>query len=74
MTVDRKQRVEDKNEKSNDLNNVNNNLTTSSMTVKTAVNPPNTSPGNVNVVCRFRPLNEKEKNMTTDLCVEFIDQ
>ncbi len=31
------------------------------------------SSGNIKVLCRFRPLNEKEKNITQDLCVDFID-
>ena len=29
--------------------------------------------GNIRVVCRFRPLNDKEKNISQNLCVEFID-
>jgi hypothetical protein len=29
--------------------------------------------GNIKVVCRFRPLNEKEKVISQNLCVEFID-
>ena len=32
-----------------------------------------TSSGNIKVLCRFRPLNEKEKNITQELCVDFID-
>ena len=27
---------------------------------------------NIKVVCRFRPLNEKEKSMSKDLCVNFL--
>ena len=35
----------------------------------------NTQPstGNIKVLCRFRPLNEKEKNISQDLCVDFND-
>lgn len=29
--------------------------------------------GNIKVVCRFRPLNEKEKGVSQNLCVEFLD-
>lgn len=29
--------------------------------------------GNCKVICRFRPLNEREKNETKDLCVDFLD-
>lgn len=31
------------------------------------------SSGNIKVICRFRPLNEKEKNISQELCVDFID-
>ena len=31
------------------------------------------SSGNIKVLCRFRPLNDKEKNMTQELCVDFLD-
>ena len=34
----------------------------------------NNQSGNINVVCRFRPLNEKEKINSKDICVEFIDE
>jgi kinesin family protein 5 len=30
--------------------------------------------GNINVVCRFRPLNDKEKQNTQNICVEFLDE
>jgi kinesin family protein 5 len=30
--------------------------------------------GNVSVICRFRPLNEKEKNISQELCVDFVDK
>jgi kinesin family member 5 len=29
--------------------------------------------GNIKVVCRFRPLNEKEQQMSGNLCVKFLD-
>jgi kinesin family protein 5 len=45
------------------------NSTTSS---KTLGNAP-VQVGNVSVMCRFRPLNEKEKLLTKDICVEFLD-
>ena len=28
--------------------------------------------GNIKVVCRFRPLNEKEKDFAVGICVEFL--
>ena len=31
------------------------------------------SAGNIKVLCRFRPLNEKEKQISQSLCVDFID-
>lgn len=31
------------------------------------------STGNIRVVCRFRPLNEKEKTLSQGLCVDFLD-
>ena len=30
-----------------------------------------TDQGNVRVLCRFRPLNDKEKQMSEQLCVDF---
>ena len=34
---------------------------------------PSTSNSNVKVICRFRPLNDKEKENTKDLCITYID-
>jgi kinesin family protein 5 len=34
----------------------------------------NNQPGNINVVCRFRPLNEKEKMNSKDICVDIVDE
>lgn len=31
------------------------------------------STGNIKVLCRFRPLNDKEKNISQELCVDFLD-
>lgn len=33
--------------------------------------PEDTGSGNVKVVCRFRPLNQKEKEISMQICVEF---
>ena len=35
---------------------------------------PSTSNSNVKVICRFRPLNDKEKENTKDLCITYIDE
>ena len=45
---------------------------TSTTTSKVIPVSSNTS-GNVSVMCRFRPLNEKEKLQSKDLCVDFKD-
>jgi hypothetical protein len=41
--------------------------------VPTSSTPAGPSSGNIKVICRFRPLNEKEKTMSQNLCVEFSD-
>jgi hypothetical protein len=46
-------------------------VSTSSKTLNN--NTPQIQSGNVSVMCRFRPLNEKEKLQTKDICVDFID-
>lgn len=34
---------------------------------------PGQSSGNVSVISRFRPLNDKEKSISIDMCVDFVD-
>ena len=36
--------------------------------------PMNSSSSNVKVICRFRPLNEKEKQNTKEMCIAYIDE
>ena len=37
------------------------------------IDRPTQSTANIRVVCRFRPLNQKEKNLSQNLCVDFLD-
>ena len=41
--------------------------------VPTKANYLQANVGNIKVLCRFRPLNDKEKNISQDLCVDFYD-
>lgn len=46
-------------------------LSSISTSSKAVGNPQNS--GNVSVMCRFRPLNDKEKIQSKDICVDFLD-
>lgn len=50
------------------------NSNTNNMSIVTNIsNSNNTSIGNVNVMCRFRPISDKEREQSKGLCIESMD-